>query len=640
MKLGYRPDLDGLRAVAVLSVLLFHLKVPYVTGGFVGVDVFFVLSGFLITRILAANAQGGRPALLDFYDRRIRRIFPALIVVLAFCAVVAIYLLLPDELSDFGASLGATTLSFSNFFFYAQSGYFAPNADLQPLLHTWSLSIEEQFYFIFPLLLFWTATLDKDRQRLIIWGILAASLVISILRTEDHPEASFFLLPSRAWELLIGSVLALRFVPAPGRHWHREVAAALGIVLIAVGVFTYTKQTVFPGYAALAPCIGAALFIWAGDLNPETGTLTSKLLGTPVLVFIGLISYSLYLWHWPLIVFAKLLSTEGLTATHKVAIAALSIALSALTWRLVEQPLRRGGLPWPTRTIRFTTASVLATLMVAVGTGMWAYDGLPHRFPDSVLSIAQATNDKSPFRRKCHFDGSDRGSFARTCVLGAPVEPSVIVLSDSHGVEIAAALGELAKERGESVRQISASSCPPALGLHIPARPTCQEYLRKIVDQLVQLTPRTIIIAAFFASWLEDPDIDKFWVGIGKTVGTFKKAGHRVILVGAAPRHPNFINVARALATYVRMGRDPETYRYPAPRAKEAHIKLTEFANSHGVEFISYYRLLCDGQPVCRGMLNGTVMYFDRHHLSFAGAKIVARELIAPRIWQEISDRK
>ena len=253
----HRNDLEGLRAVAVIPVILFHLDLNVFPGGFVGVDVFFVLSGYLITGIIAHELGAERFSIWNFFDRRIRRIMPALVLVTAFSLFVSYEFLLPLRFIEFAESIFATSLSLSNIYFWMNSGYFAANAEMMPLLHTWSLAIEEQFYFFFPisLLLFW-----RLRRRLLIalvWLAFSTSFAISVWGAANSPDGAFYLLPSRAWELLMGSLIALKAIPTPSASWQRQGASGLGIVAILAPALLYTDNTPFPGYFAAIPCMGA-----------------------------------------------------------------------------------------------------------------------------------------------------------------------------------------------------------------------------------------------------------------------------------------------------------------------------------------------------------------------------------------------
>ena len=298
----YRSDIDGLRALAVVPVVLGHAHVTGFAGGFVGVDVFFVISGFLITTILATEAREGSFSLTRFYERRARRLFPALFAVLIFCAAAAWTRFPAEDLEAFGRSLLATIFFGSNMLFWSETGYFDIAAEQRPLLHTWSLAVEEQFYLLFPLAVWWTTRRMGGRYAAWLWPAMGASFVLSVVWVPTHPSSAFYLVPARAWELLMGSALALGLVPALRQQSHRETCSALGTLFIAMSVVLYDANTPFPGSNAVLPCLGAALVIHAGHSGT---TAVGRLLGTKPVVFVGLISYSLYLWHWPLLVFAR-----------------------------------------------------------------------------------------------------------------------------------------------------------------------------------------------------------------------------------------------------------------------------------------------------------------------------------------------
>src|SRR5436309_10032587 len=263
-QLKYRSDIDGLRAIAVVPVVLYHAGVQSFAGGFVGVDVFFVISGYLITALVASEVRGGHFSLVRFYERRIRRIFPALFTVVAFSCVTASFFFMPMDFKRFGASVAAMTLFASNFLFWRQSGYFDAAADLKPLLHTWSLAVEEQFYFVFPIVLVWILRLRRNRWQAVIIVSATVSFAWSVWQVAEDPTAAFYLPLARAWELLVGSLLALSIVPAIGRRFWNEAAGIMGIGLIAWSVLRFSAETPFPGINALLPCAGAALIIHSG----------------------------------------------------------------------------------------------------------------------------------------------------------------------------------------------------------------------------------------------------------------------------------------------------------------------------------------------------------------------------------------
>jgi peptidoglycan/LPS O-acetylase OafA/YrhL len=629
--LTYRRDLDGLRGIAVAAVVAYHLGVPFASGGFVGVDVFFVLSGFLITSIIASGLEAGTFSIAGFYDRRIRRIVPALVFVCACTTVLALAFLLPDELKQFASSLVGTALSVSNFWCLRHSGYFDSAAETQPLFHTWSLGVEEQFYIIFPLLLIAVFRWWRGRLRTIIWLLFAASLILSMLLLQRYPKSTFFLLHTRAWELLAGSIIALGLVPKPASRLQRDAAGALGLLAIAIAVFGYTSKTPFPGLAAVLPCLGAALVIWAG----QGENTPARLLAAGPLVFLGLISYSLYLWHWPVIVFANLLNVEALTELQKLAVAGTSIALAALTWRFIEQPFRRRGARGFTRPAILRSGSLGLGSLVAVSLILIAWQGVPGRYSHQVVDLAAAGLDSSPFRDKCHFQGALKRTYDDTCVLGDKVDPKIIVYSDSHGAEFSAALGSLAKSRNESVRQITASACPPAANYSLSHGTRCGDYNAAMLARLIAIPPSTILIAANSMSWSTSRS-DQYWKGLQTTLAALHRAGHRLIVLGAVPSLPNHRPAPEALARWVQLGNDPANFTFTpdAKRLRDVNAKLKDLAAEMDATYVPIAPAFCNDDR-CRAYLEGAVLYFDDNHLSVSGANVLAKKLLVPLLWPE-----
>lgn len=626
--LGYRPELDGLRAVAVVSVFLCHLGMTPFSGGYVGVDVFFVLSGFLITQIIAADLRAGRFSLANFYERRIRRIVPALVFVCAFSTVAAVAVLLPNELKAYATSLLAAALSVSNVWFSSMTGYFDPAAATQPLLHTWSLGVEEQFYVAFPLLLALAYRLGQKGVSLFVCGAFVISLAMSIALTPDNNRSAYFLIHTRAWELLLGSVIALGLIPAPVRTWQRESASTIGLLAIAVAVVCFGEKTPFPGYAALLPCLGAVLIIWAGGT-----TLVARGLSYAPIVFVGLISYSLYLWHWPLIVFAKLLLVQPFTPFQQLTLIAVATALSIPTWRFVETPFRRRSGAMSSRKAVFAGGGLSLGALAIAAAMLVGVQGMPNRFPSEILSIAAAAQDASPRRGACHFDGTLAGDFDKSCVLGAPVAPATIVYGDSHGAELAAALGALAEFRNESVRELTASSCPPSIGFAHPGRPECAAYNAKTLKHLVALPPTTIVIATNAVAWTHEYSAE-FLRGLEQALHALSSAGHRVIVFGQVPPHPNQLPVPATLARQAMLGTKPETYAFrPDMNAlRKLDATLAGLASAAGATYISLLPALCN-ENECKAAIDGAVLYFDDNHLTVAGEKLIAAKLLAPVLW-------
>ncbi|HPE61742.1 MAG: acyltransferase [Thiothrix sp.] len=370
----YRKEIDGLRALAVVPVVLFHAGIPGFDGGFVGVDVFFVISGYLITTLLLEALQQGNFSLVTFYERRARRILPVLLLVVLACLLPAWWLLLPHELVDFGRSMVAVALFVSNVLFWQDSGYFAPDAELMPLLHTWSLAVEEQFYLLFPLLLLAGWRLGRERLAGLLGILGLLSLGLAELGWRFAPDANFYLLPGRAWELLAGAGCAFYpgFRPVAGRvstAW----LAGVGLVLLLGAVGLFDRGLPFPGLYALVPVAGTVLLILYARSDQGVG----RVLASPILAGIGLISYSAYLWHQPLLVFTRMLWLDAGPGLLLVAVL-LAFGLAWLSWRLVERPFRDRQRFSRRQVFGFALAGSL--LLIVSGLILIGLDGVPRRF--------------------------------------------------------------------------------------------------------------------------------------------------------------------------------------------------------------------------------------------------------------------
>ena len=447
-KPSYRADIDGLRAIAVLSVLAFHFGAP-IRGGFTGVDVFFVISGFLITQVLAAEISSGTFSVLGFYDRRMRRILPALLTMLAVALLVGRLMLSPGDYVTLARSAAAAGFGVSNFFFHSNTGYFDQAADLMPLLHTWSLAVEEQFYVVWPLLLL---LIVAAGSRMAVAAVLGAIVLVgcigSIVYFQFDPKAAFYMALPRAWELALGALLV--FLPRL-RGIAGEIAAVVGLLLIAIG-FSVSPDA-FPGRFALYPCVGAALLIWPR----EQGTITGRLLGW--LAPVGLISYSLYLWHWPVWVYFRIYINNGQPkATEAVALAVVSIVLAFISYRYVEQPFRRKRWSAPR-----TVAAGLAGIMTIFCASMYvdSAGGLPQRLPPQAQAMRSL---EVMWEWPCQLQEIDRVS-GTYCVFGAPWQTAkrkTMIWGDSHAQHFAPIIDAVNTDPEQSF--LLFAGCPAVLG--------------------------------------------------------------------------------------------------------------------------------------------------------------------------------
>ena len=441
----YRPDIDGLRALAVAAVVLFHAGADWPGGGYAGVDVFFVISGFLITGILRRELDSGTFSLAGFYERRARRILPMLFVILLFCLVAGPLLLRAWELPDLGRRIKFAVLSVSNIFFRrVTDDYFGADVQGMPLLHTWSLSVEEQFYFIIPLLMLLLAGKGRGLLRAVFGLIVAGSLAWSAWTLDRDRAGCFYLLPSRAWELALGGLLVL--FPAP--RWSpvvRHAAGGAGMAAMLGAFLFYTPATPFPGLAALLPCGGAALVILSGSAG---GNAAGWLLSQRPLVGLGLISYSVYLWHWPLFTLARQVEARGAAWPLWVmpALVVLSLVLGWLSWRWVEMPFRRRE--FVSRRAVFMGSAAGLALLFATGHWVQRTDLFAKRLPPEAMRLVAYENSINPVRAQAFESGRPA---AEPWIYGDKSQPPRIALwGDSHADALATALHERALEANQS----------------------------------------------------------------------------------------------------------------------------------------------------------------------------------------------
>lgn len=650
---NYRADVDGLRAIAVGTVVLFHAGIETFSGGYVGVDVFFVISGFLITKIILLDIKANEFTIKNFYDRRIRRIFPLLFSMMLACMLASSWLLLPTDFYNLGLSVIATTLFASNIYFWLKSGYFDAPAELNPLLHTWSLAVEEQFYIFHPLAL---AALHRffapRRISHVVISVLVLSLVFSLWSVGTYPTTAFYLVLSRAWELLVGAVLALGVVPAIRDPRLREASAIAGLLLIGWSALSFSATTPFPGAAALPPCIGAALIIHAGTSGE---TVVGRLLALRPVVFVGLISYSLYLWHWPVLVLLKhYLSVTRLPPSATLVALATATVLATLSWRFIEQPFRdRRRIA---RRLVFAAGGGAMALASVLGVLVVAGDGLPVRFDREIVELEAAVKDVSPRREECLARTPDAARRGRLCVMGASggdVPPSFILWGDSHAAAFMPAIGKVAARGGQAGLLAANAACAPLIGVTRPGRgsdyrcPTFNDAVLAVVRANTSL--KRVILAARWglsaegyrykeesgeAEFINDarsttigPAENRavFVRGLRRLLAALRDAGKQVIIIGPVPEIgwdvPKWLAMRR-----LAMQRGVETQEDIAPTygeflARQGFVirTLNALATEYGAKLIFPHEVLCT-HDACRIESLRRPLYIDDDHLSRSGA--------------------
>jgi peptidoglycan/LPS O-acetylase OafA/YrhL len=521
----YRPDIDGLRAVAVLPVLFYHAGVPGFPGGFVGVDIFFVISGYVITARLKEDLVRSTFSILDFYERRVRRIFPALLFVFALTWLAALVLLLPSEMVDFSKSLAAAGYFSSNFFFWKGSGYFDTASALRPLLHTWSLAVEEQFYILMPIAMYLGYRFIRSQWKLIFWPAAAASLLLSVAVGSTAPAASFFLLPTRAWELLLGSLLILT-PPPPLSNRFSQIGAIAGLAMIAYSIFFFNETTPFPGLNALYPCLGAALLIYC---NTEQATLAGAVLSVRQMVQVGRISYSLYLVHWPIIVMSRYYLIRSPQGIEVVAVIVASFALAIFSFRFVETPFRKPKEGTSRKQVlSLATASLVATF--AIGSVGVVQNGFPSRFPD--YHEQQVGGFGGWQIGTCFLSPGEPTSNwnAARCTLTTGHEENLLLWGDSFAAHYAPGIVRNKDSINANVIQYTSAGCPPILSFYSYKIPLCSQFNAHGLDLIREFRVKTVVLSA---RW--DLLAHRGTADLHNTIAEIRALGADVFVIGQPP---------------------------------------------------------------------------------------------------------
>lgn len=639
---GNRRDIDGLRALAVIPVVLFHFGLGGISGGFVGVDVFFVISGFLITSIIFREISAGRFSFVDFWARRARRIIPALSVVLLATLVVGWILMPPSDYSQLGRAVRYQATFMSNILFMRQDGYFNPASDFKPLLHTWSLSVEEQYYIFFPLLMV-VLTRNLRQWRLMLFALLLVSFALNVWMIKREPDAAFFLLPMRAWELLCGAMLAV--MPMPARKlppMAYQIISLAGVAAVLFAVFGFDKFTPFPGWPALLPVLGATAMLWA---NGQTSTWVGRLLSTRLMVGVGLISYSLYLWHWPIFVYANAASVDGMQPREAMMWVALSVVLGWLSWRFIELPFREkrwlaGRKP--------VLVGGLITMVVIAGAGqaIRSADGVPERLSGQAMQYAKA-RDWQMGQMECLLQ-RDSPDLKKVCRFGgdASTPPIQLVWGDSHAAALLPAIKADAQRFATPVWLASLSGCLPILGQEV--RPQCQDFNRQTLQTVREQHIHDVVLAARWSLYLygeEDGDWQhvlyrndsravaeqKVAADLEDMVAKLRATGARVWIFKEVPLQRQ--GTVGRLSSLAMIGRSAERVGRPIADHQARQQFLDSLfhrlsAADPQVHVLDPAALMCIS-GICRAEFEGFSQYMDENHLSDQGGERM-KPLLAP----------
>lgn len=658
----YRREVDGLRAVAVLSVILYHANFKLFGGGFVGVDVFFVISGYLITGLILMDQEAGRFSLGRFYERRMRRILPALFFMMSVCLLLAWFWLLPQDMDDFAQSVVAVALYLSNVYYWLRSGYFDIASELKPLLHTWSLAVEEQYYLVFPFLLMAVRRWRPTGKLMLFFLIGLSSLALAHWSAPIYCGATFFLLPTRAWEFLIGAMVVVYEQARPNRAVKPlipDIAAALGVSLVLYGVFSFDSKTPHPSLYTLAPVGGVALLL----LFASGQTFVGRLLGSRLFVGLGLISYSAYLWHWPLFVFARHRSLNEPSAWSFAALSCLALLLGYLSWRYVETPFRQPGRVG--RNTIFAFSGALTCGFLAVGIAWHNGGGYRSRFSQEVLALNDASSNKNPRQARCNTGGLAFRPPTQACVLGDGDHVVGALLGDSHADALSYALSLALQSSSLGVSQMTYGGCAPSETFFRVGEFLCGRYNTQVMDVLNDARYRNVIMMARWTIYLEgtgfdngeggvEPGVASLWVDggvkrmdIGRDAQVRKLAiaesfrqsvqallarGKHVFLVYPVPEVG--WDVPKYAAKKLMYGQSSavttsyEQYRRRNATALTVFDGLGAAPNLHRIYPADF---LCNGEfsrGRCGAVLKGVPLYYDDDHLSNAGASLLAADIV------------
>lgn len=636
----YRPDIDGLRAIAVLSVVGFHAFPSKVQGGFVGVDIFFVVSGYLISTIIIENLNRGTFSFAEFYARRVRRIFPALLIVLSACFTFGWFALFADEYMQLGKHIAAGAGFVSNLVLWSEKGYFDNAAETKPLLHLWSLGIEEQYYIVWPLLV-WLAWKRKVGLLVISIAILVASFALNVYTIQKDAVATFYSPLTRVWELMCGGILAWYVVEkkeTTGKLTASQsnLISAVGIALLGAGIFLTSKESNFPGWWALLPGLGTVLVIIAGT----KAWINRSILSNGIAVWFGLISFPLYLWHWPLLSFARIIESVTPDRITRIAAVLTAIFLAWLTYMLIERPVRFSS----SSKKRTPVLIGLMTFMGCVGYSLYRLDGLPTR--DSIKQHGKNNSYElilTPARdEEClKYIKSAKPPFPFCKFTNVNSSTTVAVIGDSHALVAYPGIAELLGRMGTNTVALANSGCPPLLGGEYGANETEKLICKHKIETLLETVRNSDDIRKVFV-FTRGPyylaggemhnkktvtpfiEMEVFRESLQASIDSLKNAGKEVYYVTENPElpvHP-FQCISRPFRTAIQ--RCEVKLKDVIARQKQY---LDIASRLHEVTLINPLNGFCD-DDTCYGLRDGVLLYSDDDHLSVAGSRFQAEKVL------------
>lgn len=608
----YRPDIDGLRALAVTLVVLFHAGVMF-PGGYIGVDVFFVLSGFLVTGIIVNDHEKNRFSMRRFWLRRARRILPASLLVVSATLVAGWFLLLPNDFRELAAAAISVQAFCANMFYWVNTGYFSGSSELKPLLHTWSLSVEEQFYLFHPIAICLLISKGKAKINQTLAGVGAVSLLLCVIGTDIDQNATFYLLPTRAWELLVGALIWQ--VPKSLNRSLAEIASIAACASICFAATVMSNTTPFPGFAAVVPCVATSVLLIA---NFEQNTCVAKLLGWAPVAWLGRLSYSWYLWHWPVLAMHRHLYGVDLDASKTWQAVLIGFGAAVVAYYGFENPIRHSRQRFGDKMI-VTGIGIWLTTLTVSAFSIVALDGVPKRLPPAALRYADASQS-SDFLHEVALANASAGHFPE--FGAASGGKRCLVWGDSHAMAMMPAFDLVCRERDIRGYQATYSATPPAFdvvyrdpwGLSEDG----DEFARAAVNFAVQNDVDVVFISASWTSYIK---VDGLRAGLETAVDLLRSAGISIVIIDTIPSQREDVPIM--LSRAVRFGQDVATIGVPLERYLEssqtARRWLRSLANDE-VIVVSPHRALLDDKNLLRAELDGHAMYRDAAHLTVEGA--------------------
>jgi peptidoglycan/LPS O-acetylase OafA/YrhL len=622
-KTSYRPDIDGLRAIAILLVLFFHAGFPIFSGGYIGVDVFFVLSGFLITSLIDIEIKEKRFSFKNFYLRRIRRIIPVLVFIMIIITIPACFILFANNLEAYSRTLIHTLLCTNNFHLYFNtSDYFAENSDMVPFLHTWSLSVEEQFYFFLPpFLLLLHKKFNLQKRLLIITTVCILGLIFSIYQTYSNPKMAYFLLPSRLFELTIGSCLAMYWNQLPDlNRVKNNILSLFGLALIIIPAFTLNKSSLFPGLNAFWPCFGTAILIFTGKTEQKKGII-NRLIQNKLMVGIGLISYSLYLWHWPIFVLLKHLEIN-FDGTIRIATITIIFILSYLSWRFVEQPFRTTIKFDFKKTILVIFLPSLISIFIIYGI-LDTKDGFPERF-SGLTEFNPKENYPNKTRKQC-FDKFLIGN-CDDCYLGVKKDTlDGLLIGDSFANHTAAFLDVLAKDAGLYIHDSAAGGYPLMGRLYDNGDLYDGQYATDRMNYAKKF--KIIFIASNWESITKQKNRTTY-LSIIEILGDLIKSGKKIVIFdGLREITDSNLHKAKLSKTYLPIFFPEKDFSIPEYKKPTDYIVYEMKRKFPSIIVVDLNDAVCkDG--TCDIKINNTIVYRNSNHLNVSGAKLIGEKYL------------